>query len=627
MSSRSRRSSLIVLSTGALLLAACGDDTGEAEGSESATTDTSTADTSTTTSATTVAESTTTAGETTSATTEGETGEPSGPPPDLYCPGDPSGRCDPIADAPLAAGASVVSIVPTCFEAWVDVNGDGRYVANQDTLLDCGCDRLCPDDPGYNGADEGEGDGALQASWIAGFGDGRAAAGVRGAADGLRGEGDGLWARALVLEQGNTTLGIVALDLVGLFNDDTEAIRALLVEEGIDLDHLVIHATHNHEGPDTMGLWGAEFLQSGYDPAYQAAVHGAAVSAIAGAFKSIAPVKELVVGEVDISTYHELGVANVIRDSRDPWVVDEFIGAARFVGADDQTIATVISYGCHPETVADKNLLLTSDFVHALRKTVEEGSVWQSAPSAPGLGGPAIFLNAAVGGMMTTLGVEVHDPDGGVYKSASFAKADAIGQLLGEMALDAVANGESIAAPRLSFANLIFFPEVINTTYQFLFEAGVLKRTTYPPVRGSDKMRVRTEMTLINLGPIQFLSIPGELLPELAIGGYDGSKVNAPGVPLVDPTNRNPPALDQAPAGPYIKDKMSGTYRWLIGLGDDELGYIIPDYDYVLADSMPYLNEAPGDHYEETNSLGPHIAGLVESAAAALTQWSKAELE
>jgi hypothetical protein len=89
-------------------------------------------------------------------------------------------------------------------------------------------------------------------------------------------------------------------------------------------------------------------------------------------------------------------------------------------------------------------------------------------------------------------------------------------------------------------------------------------------------MRVRTEMTLINLGPIQFLSIPGELLPELAIGGYDGSKVNAPGVPLVDPTNRNPPALDQAPAGPYIKDKMSGTYRWLIGLGDDELGYIIP---------------------------------------------------
>jgi len=623
MSSRTRRSPLLALSTTIALLAACGDDSGDSKGSDSAATDTSTtADTSTTDPSTTIAESSSSG-----TTTESETGEPEGPPPDLYCPGDPSGRCDPVADAPLLAGAAVVSIVPTCFEAWIDVNGDGRYVANQDTLLDCGCDRLCPGDPGYSAPDQGEGDGVLQASWIAGFGDGRAAAGVRGAADGLRGEGDGLWARAIVLQQGNTTLGIVALDLVGLFNDDTEAIRALLKSEGLELDHLLIHATHNHEGPDTMGLWGAEFLQSGYDPAYQAAVHGAAVSALAGAVKSLTPVQELIVGEVDISTYHELGVANVIRDSRDPWVVDEFIGAARLVGADDKTIATLISYGCHPETLADKNLLLTSDFVHALRRTVEDGSVWQSAPGVPGLGGPAIFLNAAVGGMMTTLGVEVHDPDGGVYKSASFAKADAIGQLLGEMALDAVANGESIAAPRLSFANRVFFPEVLNTTYQFLFEVGVLKRTTYPPLRGSDKIRVRTEMTLINVGPIQLLSIPGELLPELAIGGYDGSRVNAPGVPLLDPTNPNPPALEQAPAGPFLKDKMSGTYRWLIGLGDDELGYIIPDYDYVLADSMPYLNQAPGDHYEETNSLGPHIAGIIESTATALTQWSKAKLE
>ena len=27
----------------------------------------------------------------------------------------------------------------------------------------------------------------------------------------------------------------------------------------------IVQAIHNHEGPDTMGLWGAEFLVSGYD--------------------------------------------------------------------------------------------------------------------------------------------------------------------------------------------------------------------------------------------------------------------------------------------------------------------------------------------------------------------------
>ena len=570
--------------------------------------------------------STTATSATTASSETGTTGDTDGPPPaapDLHCPGDASGICDPAPGAKLEAGAAVTSILPTCYESWIDKDANGKYELYKDELLDCGCDRLCPGDPGYEGPDEGEGDGAIQGAWIAGFGQGRAAAGVRGADLGLVGDGDGLWARALVLRQGNTTLALVAVDAVGVFNDDVLAIRELLVEGGLEVDHLIVHATHNHEGVDTMGLWGEAFLVPGYDPKYQEVVQSAVVSAIEGAYKGIAPVKSMTVGEVDISTYHENGVANVIRDSRDPWVVEEFIGAAHLIGEDDATIATLISYGCHPETLADDNILLTSDFVHALRRTVESGSVWQTAPTQPGLGGPAIFINGAVGGMMTTLGVEVRDPDGGVYKSASFEKADAIGQLLGEMALDAVANGEVITDPQLSFANLVFYPEVRNTAYRDLFQLGVLVRTTYPPAEGSDVMRVRTEMSLVNLGPIQWLSVPGELLPELAIGGYDGSRVNAPGVPLIDPNNPNPPDLDQAPPGPYLKDRMTGTYRWLIGLGNDELGYIIPDYDYLLHPTMPYVNEPDGDHYEETNSLGPHVAGLVEWGTKSLIAWAK----
>jgi hypothetical protein len=119
------------------------------------------------------------------------------------------------------------------------------------------------------------------------------------------------------------------------------------------------------------------------------------------------------------------------------------------------------------------------------------------------------------------------------------------------------------------------------------------------------------------------LSVPGELLPELAVGGYDGSRINAPGVPLIDPNNPNPPKIDQAPAGPYIKDRMPGMYPWLIGLGNDELGYIIPEYNFELAPGKPYTEEAEGDHYEETNSLGPHMAGLVDKYADLLIYWSK----
>ncbi|MEZ4383135.1 MAG: hypothetical protein R3A79_17540 [Nannocystaceae bacterium] len=584
------------------------------------------------------ATSSTTAEETTStvtgSTTAG-TGESDGTdsdtggelvPPDLSCPGDPSGACDEVPGAQLEAGAAVISILPSCWERWVDVDGNAKFEATKDELFDCGCDQLCPGDPGYEGPDEGEGDNEIQAIWLAGFGNGRAVNGVRDTSAGLVGDGDGWWARAVVLHQGNTSVAIVVIDTIGYFNDEVVEIRKRLAEQGLEIDHVIVQGIHNHEGPDTMGMWGKELFKPGYDEAYGEQVRRAIVDAIFAADKDRRPVAQMVVGEVDISTYHENGVANVIRDSRDPWVVDETMSAAQLVDADAATIVTLINYGCHPETLADDNLLMTSDFSHALRRTVEKGSLWQSAPGAPGLGGPAIYINAAVGGMMTTLGVEVVNPDGDTYKSASFEKADSIGQLLGEMALDAIALGDVIDAPKLSVANRTFKIDVLNTSFQFLFEAGVLKRTTYPPEDGEGAMRIQTEMSVVNLGPIQMLTVPGEILPELTVGGYDGSRVNAPGVPLIDPNNTSPPDVDAAPQGPYIKDRMGGTYRWIVGLGNDELGYIIPDYDYQLSETMPFVDEAEGDHYEETNSLGPHIAAIVDGYADYLTTWSSHKL-
>ena len=43
----------------------------------------------------------------------------------------------------------------------------------------------------------------------------------------------------------------------------------------------------------------------------------------------------------------------------------------------------------------------------------------------------------------------------------------------------------------------------------------------------------------------------------------------------------------------------------VFGLTLDFLGYIVPRYNFVLDPVAPYLQDAPGDHYEETNSVGP----------------------
>ena len=49
---------------------------------------------------------------------------------------------------------------------------------------------------------------------------------------------------------------MVSLDLVGLASPRIYAARDALVADGFAGDHLLVASTHNHQGPDTMGLWG-----------------------------------------------------------------------------------------------------------------------------------------------------------------------------------------------------------------------------------------------------------------------------------------------------------------------------------------------------------------------------------
>lgn len=58
--------------------------------------------------------------------------------------------------------------------------------------------------------------------------------------------------------------------------------------------------------------------------------------------------------------------------------------------------------------------------------------------------------------------------------------------------------------------------------------------------------------------------------------------------------------------------------NFVLGLCNDELGYIIPGNDFFLHEWLPYFNipvDASGrKHYEETNSLSPNAAGAILDA-------------
>ena len=71
--------------------------------------------------------------------------------------------------------------------------------------------------------------------------------------------------------------------------------------------------------------------------------------------------------------------------------------------------------------------------------------------------------------------------------------------------------------------------------------------------------------------------------------------------------------------------RLNARYAMPLGLCQDEMGYLVPPYDFKIAEGgNAYIEEAPGDHYEETNSLGPRTTPTLMQAFKALFAWEPA---
>ena len=119
-----------------------------------------------------------------------------------------------------------------------------------------------------------------------------------------------LWAVAIVIDDGEHRVGLVALDAIGLFHDDVVAIRRR-VAESTALDYLIVTSTHNHSTPDLMGLWGPRAGFSGVDDGYRRRVIDPPPAAAAAAAADLAPAR-LSLNEIPLPT------DGLVADSRRP---------------------------------------------------------------------------------------------------------------------------------------------------------------------------------------------------------------------------------------------------------------------------------------------------------------------
>ncbi|MCP4499427.1 MAG: hypothetical protein GY822_05610 [Deltaproteobacteria bacterium] len=501
-------------------------------------------------------------------------------------------------------GNDAICIYHDDYVAPDDDGSEGDGVS--DFFLDCGRDRLCPGDDGYStpDADGSEGDGIFQGLWIAGYDNSRPAMGVK----------DDLWARTLVLRKGTSTVAMVTVDNVGYFYSEIEKIRLQLeATRPGEVDLVIVQSTHTHEAPDSLGQWGLEDpftglqLGHGRDDDFMANTRDQIVASI---LESLDGLQEATLKAGTVNTR----VEGFLHDSRDPQIFNDILTAILVENPAGETIASVVNWGNHPETLDSRNNYISSDYVHAFRNSMQDGLLAKGThPARAALGGVAIYQQGTVGGLMGPNHFPITGRDGTLYENRyrTWARTDAYGENLAEQAFTALENAVAVDVD-LRFSTQTYLALIENQIFHVGFFNGWFDRDllNFDPDAAIDEDNLpwfRTAVALVRLGPISWLTAPGELFPEVWVG-YDVE--NSIGRDTIDPENPNPPDLSAAPTGLSLRDRTGGEFPILLGLGLDESGYMIPPYDFKLDAAAPWLEQADGDHYEETNSIGPQALPL-----------------
>ena len=422
--------------------------------------------------------------------------------------------------------------------------------------------------------------------FIAGFGHNRKATKVH----------DPIMARAVVLSDGKQKIALVAVDVVGLFNAVAESVRKKV--DGFA--YVSVSSTHNHEGPDTLGLWGKTPFVSGVDKDYMKLVEAGIMSAIGDADKARKPVTA------------KIGTVNapeLLHDAREPYVKHDELVAIRLEGSDGKPVGVLVQWNCHPETMDSKNTELTADYVGT---TVAELKKSQ--------GCPVTYLTGTVGGLMTSLHVPVKSASGEELKDGTWEKTETYGRLVAQAADKALKDAKPVDLTPIEARRKEVFVPVANELYKIGWRVGVLERTFYvwendpypsKPVESTDLTKpgsIRTEVGHLKLGDVEVAVIPGEIYPELVLG-----KVQDP----VDPGADFP----DAPIEPSIYGQMGGKYKMLIGLGNDEIGYILPKRQWDA--KAPFCYGRKKAQYGEEDSVGPEAGPVLCKAFKDLVSGKK----
>jgi hypothetical protein len=432
---------------------------------------------------------------------------------------------------------------------------------------------------------------------------------------------------AAISSNPSQTLIIVSCNVYMIFKNDWELYYQMVRNEVRDRGELkfIGHATHNHHMADTSGLNPNNSIN---DKWYQYMLRVMTRTTIE-ALRDMKP-----------CTLHlsETKWAFGLGDARDPRIIDNNLQVLQAKSM-DRVILTIVQWTNHPEVTlgfqpnvtrvdcenlglpncSAKDAYLSGDYVGILETHLKAHFLSN-----------VVFLNGAIGIMQSPIPGVVWEPseqypitgdgfkmpEGATRIRTSFRKTFLIGRELAKAVIRTARTSMTVPVTPILYKSQEFFTRVTNIRFRIAMrvvrsgnrsQVGFSPREIFicsdhnnptPETCRSDDFKnsmvydfpvrlgeyIKTELLYVRFGGMKWITAPAEVPPELFIGlpvdfgikYYQNPQYHAVG------ENYTLPGV-----GRSILKCGGNDSCWMIGLGQDELGYMVPISDIRFKCILP----------------------------------------
>jgi len=318
-------------------------------------------------------------------------------------------------------------------------------------------------------------------------------------------------AKALVLDDGRTRVALVISDIIAYYSQWVGPARAK--QTAVPASNVLLAATHTHSSPCLLGMFGPP---GGVDMGYVDWLGVQMAEAIEEAAGQLRPVR-LGFGRANFPVVNG-EIPNFARNWHAPGNMDATVLVMRVLDArSNDPMATLINFGNHPDVLGDQTVELSCDFLAPVYENLS-GQI----------GGETLFFQRALGGV-EPIPQGLNDPD------AIEAGLNSVAAVAIQAVLEAVGRAEYPDVRRLTWRSTECLFPITSGEALKAYAAGILPIATYDGVQ-------RNEMSLLEIGPARFLSVPGEPHPEVIA---------------------------------KLSDMLGCPYDFVLSLAQDEVGYVV----------------------------------------------------